>query len=170
MKCPHPLTFVPDCYITQKMCGKTVNTHFFAIQFVPECYQTQEMCARVVSEDLFLIVYCPDIFKTQRMCDEAVDDCLSALKFIPNWFVTRKMLEKFDNALKAHDDILFYNEDFHKVTFIANQRHIPAVDLDKINFDNDNNFDEDYPNTIIIHATLLARRSEFKKCKALKKL
>ena len=73
------------------------------------------------------------------MRDEAVDDCLSALKFIPNWFVTRKMLEKFDNALKAHDDILFYNEDFHKVTFIANQRHIPAVDLDKINFDNDNN-------------------------------
>ena len=47
MNCPHPLTFVPDCYITQKMCDKTVNTHFFTIQFVPECYQTQEMCDRV---------------------------------------------------------------------------------------------------------------------------
>ena len=38
---------------------------------------------------------------------------------------------------------------------IANQRHILAVDLDKINFDNDNNFDEHDPDTII-HARLLA--------------
>ena len=38
---------------------------------------------------------------------------------------------------------------------IANQRHILAVDLDKINLDNDNNFDEHDPDTII-HARLLA--------------
>ena len=46
-----------------------------------------------------------------------------------DWFVTSKMLEKLNNALHANDDILFYNADFDKVTFIANQRHILAVDL-----------------------------------------
>ena len=45
------------------------------------------------------------------------------------------MLEKLDNALH-NDDAFFYNEDFDKVTFIANQRHILAVDLDKIDLDN----------------------------------
>ena len=34
-----------------------------------------------------------------------------------------------------------------KETFIANQRHILAVDLDKINLDNNNNFDENDPDT-----------------------
>ena len=65
------------------------------------------------------------------------------------------MVEKFDNASRANDDILFYNEDFDKVTFISNQRHILAVDLDKINLHNDNNFDEDDSDTII-HVRLLA--------------
>ena len=76
------------------------------------------------------------------MCDEAVDDCLVALRFIFNQFITCKMLGKFDNALHAYDDTLFYNKDFDKIAFIANQRHILAVDLDKINLDNDHNFDE----------------------------
>ena len=54
------------------------------------------------------------------MCDEAVDDCLVALRFIFNQFITCKMLGKFDNALHANDDTLFYNKDFDKITFIAN--------------------------------------------------
>ena len=62
----------------------------------------------------------------------------------------------------------FYNENFDKVTFIACQRHILAADLDKINLDNDDNFNEDDSNTII-HVKLLAWRSKFKKRKALKK-
>ena len=37
------------------------------------------------------------------------------------------MLEKLHNALHANDDIIFYNRNFDKVTFIANQRHILAV-------------------------------------------
>ena len=100
------------------------------------------------------------------MCDESVDDSLSAFKFIPDWFVTSKMLEKSNHALHASDDILFYNEDFNKVTIIANQKHILAVDLEKINIDN--NFDEDDPDTII-HIILLTWRSKFQKRKALKK-
>ena len=113
------------------------------------------MCDSVVSEDPFMIVYCPDKCKTQRMCDEAVDDFLAALKFVPDWCVTSKMIEKFYNALLANNDILFFNYNLNKVTFIANQRHILAVDLDKINLDNANNFDEEDPNTII-HVRLLA--------------
>ena len=53
------------------------------------------------------------------------------------WLVC--FLEIFLNALHTNDDILFYNEDFDKVTFIANNRHILVVDLDKINLDNNNN-------------------------------
>ena len=82
-------------------------------------------------------------YKTQNICDEPVHNCLAALKFIPDWFVARKMLEKLDNVLNANDDILFYNEDFDKVTFIRDQRHILAADLDEINLGNDNSFDED---------------------------
>ena len=106
------------------------------------------MCDRDISEDPYMLVYCPDKYKTQRMCDEVVDDSPAALTFIPGWFVTSKMFERLDNTLHAKDDILFYNEHFEKVTFIANQRHILAIDLDKINVANDNNFDEDDPDTI----------------------
>ena len=65
------------------------------------------------------------------------------------------MPEKLDNAIHANVDTLFYNKDFEKVTFIANQRHILTVDLVKINLDNDSNFDESDPDTII-HVRLLA--------------
>ena len=94
------------------------------------------------------------------MCDEAVDGSLPALKFIPDWSVTCKMLEKLDDALHANNDILFCNEDFYKVTFIANEGRVVAVDLDKINLDNDNNFYED-DSDAIIHARLLSWRSNF---------
>ena len=77
------------------------------------------------------------------------------------------MLEKHNNVLHADDDILFYNKDFYKVTFIANQRYILTVDLDKISLDNNNNnFDEDDLDTII-HVRLLACHSKFKKRTAL---
>ena len=105
-------------------------------------------CVSVVSEDLFMMAYCPNKYKTQRMCNEAFDDCLAALKFIPDWFITSKMLEKSDSALLTNGDIVFFNEDFNKVSFIANQ-DLLVVDLDKINLDNDTNFDKDVPDAII---------------------
>ena len=113
-----------------------------------------------------MIVYCSYKHETQKICDEAVDGCLAALKFIPDWFVTNKMLQKSDNALFANGDILFYNEDFDKVTIIFNERHILAVDLHGINLDKDENFyEEGFDN--IAHVRLLACRS--KKHEALKK-
>ena len=66
-----------------------------------------------------------------------------------------KLLEKLDNALHANVDTLFYNKDIEKVAFITNQIHILTVDLVKINRDNDSNFDESDPDTII-HVRLLA--------------
>ena len=101
-----------------------------------------------------------DQYKTQKNRNEAVNDCLAALKFVPGWFV--------DNALQANDVIVFYNEGFNKVTFIACQIHIPAADLDRIKLNNDNNFYEDNHDTSI-HVRLLAWRSNFKKRKALEK-
>ena len=88
---------------------------------------------------------------------------LAALKFISDWLVSSKMLEKLDNALKANDNTLVDNEDCDWITFIANQGHILAVDLDKINLDK-NNFDDDDPDTSI-HVRLLALCSNFKKLK-----
>ena len=40
------------------------------------------------------------------------------------------------------DNILFFDEYFSKITFFANKMGILSVDLDKINLDDDNNFDE----------------------------
>ena len=125
---------------------------FLAFDSIPDQYKTQDM-------------WHSNKYKTQKMSDKAVDDCLAALKFIHDWFVTSKMLENFDNALHANDDMLFYSEYFDKVTFIANQKHILAVDFDKINLDN--NFNKD--DSDIIHVQLLVWRNKFKKHKALKK-
>ena len=108
----------------------------------------------------------PDRYKT--MCDEAFDDYLATLKFIPDWFVTNKILEKFHDALLTNDDILFFDEDFSKDTFYANNMGILGVDLHKINLDDDNDFDEDDPGTII-HVRLLTWHNKFEKRKAFKK-
>ena len=32
----HVLEFVPDCYMTQKMCDKAVETHPFTIEDIPD--------------------------------------------------------------------------------------------------------------------------------------
>ena len=115
-----------------------------------------------------MIVYCLGKVKTQRKYGEAVDECLPALKFIPDRFATSKMLETFDKAFLANDDISFFNKDFNKITFVSSQRHIPAVDLNKVYLDNDNNFDENDPDTII-NVRLFVRHSKFGKRKVLKK-
>ena len=69
------------------------------------------------------------------------------------------MLENFRDALLLNDDILFFNEDFNKVTFCANQMVILAINLHKISFD-ENDSDT------IIHVRLLAWCNKFEKHKA----
>ena len=139
---------------------------FFSFIYILEWYKTQEMWDSIFSEDPFIIVYCPDKHKTQRMFDEAVDNSPAAVKSILNWFVTSKMFEKFVKSLLTDNDILFFNEDINNVTFIANQRHILGVDLDKVNLDNDNKFDENDPDTTV-HVRLLAFPGKIEKSKAL---
>ena len=131
---PHAFKFVPDSYITQKICDKAVNIYHSTIQLVPDCYKTQEMCDKavnrcflaffyisnqnrtqemcdsVISEDPFQQVYCPDRYKTEKICDEAINDCLAALKFILHWFVTSKVIKKLFTALYADNNILSFNE------------------------------------------------------------
>ena len=126
------------------------------------------MCDRVISEDPFMLLYCPHRCKTQGICDQDVDNCLATFKLFSDWFVTIKMLKKLDSDLHVNDDMLLCNEDFHKFTFIVNQKHLVSVYLDKINLGNDNNFDEDDPDTII-HFRPLAWRIKSEKRKALKK-
>ena len=113
------------------------------------------MCDRVVSENPFMIIYCLDRYRNQRICDEHVNDRLKAFKFITDWFV-------------PSDDILFFNEDFNKVTFITNRRYILIEDLGKVKLEKDNNFDENDLHTII-HVRILARRSKLENHKGLEK-
>ena len=108
------------------------------------------------------MVLFPVNMKPKKMCDEAVDDCLKALKFAPDWFATSKMLERSDDALNANDDLLFFDKDFSKLTFFANQMDILGVDFDKINLDEDNNFYEDDSDTII-YVIFLTWHNKFEK-------
>ena len=57
---PHPLEFVPDCYMIQEMCDKVVNTHSSTIQFVPKCYNTQKMCDKGFNKYFLAFIYIPD--------------------------------------------------------------------------------------------------------------
>ena len=51
------------------------------------------------------------------------------------------MLQNFHDVLLSNNNILFFDEYFSKITFFANKMGILSVDLDKINLDDDNNFD-----------------------------
>ena len=42
--------FVPDCYMTQKICDKAVNTHSSTIQLLSECYKTQKICNKTFNK------------------------------------------------------------------------------------------------------------------------
>ena len=39
---PCALKLVRECFMTQEMCDKVVNTHSSARQFVPKWYETQK--------------------------------------------------------------------------------------------------------------------------------
>ena len=52
------------------------------------------------------------------------------------------MLQNFQDVLLSNNNILFFDEYFSNIIFLANKMGILSVDLDKINLDDDNNFDE----------------------------
>ena len=107
------------------------------------------MCYRVFSIDPSNVKLCVDRYNTERMFDEAVDGYLSAWKFVPDgFFTTDKKVRKLHESLFTNDDKVFFDEDFCNVTFFADQVGTLKVDLDKINLDSVD-FYEDDPRTII---------------------
>ena len=148
--CPSTIQFVTEYNEIQEMSYKAVNTCFFIFDSLPECYNTQETCDKVVSKRPFKLKYCLDRYETQQICGRAVDDCLSALPH--EWFITDKVIRKLYEALFANDDIPFLINILLK-PFFAGEMGIVSVDLDKIDLDNVN-FYEDDPNTFI-HVRLL---------------
>ena len=74
-------------------------------------------------------------------CDEAVDHFLAALKLVPDWFFASKMIINF---LLLCSQIKKYSILMKILTFSCNEMGILDIDL------NDNSFDEDDPDTIIL--------------------
>ena len=83
------------------------------------------------------------------MFDKAVDACLWTLEFVPDLFVTNKMLEKLCNVALSNYDIKLDDIDPDTAAFFSNGMGIVTIDLNNIDFDNDN-FDEDHPINIIL--------------------
>ena len=83
------------------------------------------------------------------MFDKAVDACLWTLEFVPDLFVTNKMLEKLCNVALSNYDIKLDDIDPDTAAFFSDGMGIVTIDLNNIDFDNDN-FGEDHPINIIL--------------------
>ena len=101
------------------------------------------------------------------MSDKTVDDFLPTLKFVPDRFVINKMIEKLYNALFADDNIFFFDKDSGNVTFSRNEIGVIWVDLNYINLD-DTNFYEDVHKPVI-QVRLSTWRNNLKQRKLFKK-
>ena len=136
------------------MHDKVVNTCgfvFYSVVFYPDGYITQKMYDKFVIKEPFLLKCCSDRYKIQEVCDKAVDAYLLTLKFVPDWFDTKKMLEKLDNSAFSNGDRFFHDVDSSFITFLSDDMGFNTIDLNSINLDDgDNNFDEEYPETIIL--------------------
>ena len=163
---PSTIKYVPDWYKTQEICIRAVDDNPSTIKYVPDWIKIQEMCNKIISKNSFGLKYCPDKYITRKKFDEAVDNFLPTLNFVPDWFVTTKIIKKLFTALYADENILHFDEDFGNVAFNCNEMGILNIDLNCINLDDNNNFDED-PDTII-HVKLLAWHTKFEERKALK--
>ena len=95
------------------------------------------------------------------MCEETIDDTQAALKRVSDWFGTIKIIKNLFTALYADENILYFNGDSGNAAFFCNE-------MDILNIDLDNNFDEDDPDTIILIG-LLVWYMKFEKRKELKK-
>ena len=95
------------------------------------------------------------------MWEETIDDTQAALKLVFDWFGTIKIIKNLFAALYADENILYFNGDSGNVAFSCNEMDILNVDLG-------NNFDEDDPDTVIL-IRLLVWYIKFEKRKELKK-
>lgn len=78
------------------------------------------------------------------MCDKAVNTLLPTLKFIADWFLSKKkMIKNLDKLVFPVDDIVIVNEDSANVTFSSDEMGIFSVDLNNINLDRVNFYEDD---------------------------
>ena len=129
------------------MCDKACIS--ILIVFAPNCYKTQKKC---VIKLLILIILLCKLFlrhRSQEIYNKAADTCLLALKFISDWFVTNKIFEKLDNVIFSDDYKDLDDVDSDIVTSFSDGMSLVIIDLNNINLDDDN-FDEDDPETIIL--------------------
>ena len=54
---PSAIQPVPECYKTQKMCVKAVNTCPFESHTVSDRYEMQEICDKASSNNSFMLEY-----------------------------------------------------------------------------------------------------------------
>ena len=85
----------------------------------------------------------------------------ATINFFSYWFITNKFLEKIDN--RDVDD-----RDSDIVTFCSNGMGLAAIGLNNANLDDDNFYEVDSVNFVLV--TLIVSRDRFKHRKACKKI
>ena len=92
------------------MCAKALQQNARTLESIPDCYKNQLMCDKAVDNYPHALKFVSNCCMTQKICDKAVHAYHSTTKFVPDRYET-------------NGDIIFYNEDFDSVTFVACQRH-----------------------------------------------
>ena len=87
------LKFVPDNYKNKKTCNQNdcQDDYADALEYVPECFKTQEMCDKPIDTYLPVIQFVLKCFKLRKMCDKAVDTCPFVFNSVPDCY---KILNK----------------------------------------------------------------------------
>ena len=67
------LRFVPDQFITKRVCTNFVKELAFVIRYVPDRYKTQKICDKVILE------FVPDCYKTEKISNKTVDTSTNVL-------------------------------------------------------------------------------------------
>ena len=67
------LEYLPNCYMTQEMCKKVVDTYFSILMHVSNCYKILKISEKVNFKEPFMLKYCLDKCKSQEMFKEAVN-------------------------------------------------------------------------------------------------
>ena len=83
------------------------------------------------------------------MYDRGVDSYLLTLKLILYWFGPSKMIEKLEDLVFSHDDMVFWDVDLDNVTLFSNDISLNSINPINFNLDDDN-FDVYFLETIMM--------------------
>lgn len=68
------------------MCGEVADYYPFTMQFAPECYKSQEMFNKFVNTCFFPSDSVPERYKAQKLCDEFVPDWFIRSKMLERFY------------------------------------------------------------------------------------